>query len=70
MYEEGRHHQALRKDAYDANAPTEEDLLELNREEAKLKAVADREFESMFGGGAQVDNDASSSSSSSSSGEE
>ena len=70
MYEEGRHHQALRKDAYDANAPTEEDLLELNREEAKLKAVADREFESMFGCGAQVNNDASSSSSSSSSGEE
>ena len=67
MYEEGRHHQALRKDAYDANAPTEEDLLELNREEAKLKAVADREFESMFGSGAQVD---ASSSSSSSSGEE
>ena len=52
MYEEGRHHQALRRDAYDPLAPTEEDLLELNREEAKLRALADREFEALFGGAA------------------
>ena len=52
MYEQGRHHQALRRDAYDPLAPTAEDLLELNREEAKLRALADREFEALFGGAA------------------